>query len=43
MAVDLGDGVSHFCPIFEGYSLPHAVERLDLGGERFNWIFGGTS
>jgi len=32
MAVDLGDGVSHFCPIFEGYSLPHAVEHLDLGG-----------
>jgi len=32
MVVDLGDGVSHFCPIFEGYSLPHAVERLDLGG-----------
>ena len=27
-----GDGVAHFVPFFDGYSLPHAVIRLDLAG-----------
>ncbi|ESS66095.1 putative actin-related protein 2 [Trypanosoma cruzi] len=32
VAVESGEGISHCTPIFEGYALPKANRRVDLGG-----------
>lgn len=30
--MDSGDGVTHICPVYEGFSLPHLTRRLDIAG-----------
>ncbi|XP_078492278.1 actin-related protein 2 [Ciona intestinalis] len=32
IVVDIGDGVSHICPVYEGFALPHLTRRLDVAG-----------
>jgi len=32
VAVDIGDGVTHTVPIYEGYTLSHAVHRSNIAG-----------
>ena len=32
LIVDMGDGVCHAVPIYEGYALRHAIQRTNIGG-----------
>lgn len=32
VVIDSGDGVTHICPVYEEYSLPHLTRRLDIAG-----------
>lgn len=30
--MSIGDGVTNVVPVYEGHMLPHAAQRMDLGG-----------
>ena len=30
--MDSGDGVTHICPVYEGFALPHLTKRMDIAG-----------
>lgn len=32
VVVDIGDGVTHICPVYQGYAMPHLTRRLDVAG-----------
>ncbi len=32
LVCDSGDGVSHTIPVFEGFSIPHAIEKMEIAG-----------
>ncbi|XP_074598686.1 actin-related protein 2 [Brevipalpus obovatus] len=32
VVLDSGDGVTHICPVYQGFALPHLTRRLDIAG-----------
>lgn len=33
VVLDSGHGITHAVPVYEGYQIPHAIMKLNVGGE----------
>ncbi|GAV01543.1 hypothetical protein RvY_12239 [Ramazzottius varieornatus] len=42
LVLDCGDGVTHAVPIYQGFAIPHSIQRTDIGGrdvtEWMRWL-----
>lgn len=40
IVLDSGEGVTHTIPIFDGFGLPHCINRMDIAGRELNTLLG---
>jgi len=38
LVLDSGEGVTHTIPIFDGFGLPHCINRMDIAGRELNTL-----